>query len=144
MLVIITILFPFLFRMRNVSWEDPWIDIITIAISIAFLQAICKPVFRWSIRMNVKTLKKRGKMAYSATSELEFFEDILVETTPTNRTEQKYSAIERISVVGDNVIYIHISTIGAYILPSSCFESSQQRQDLLEFLKTKCSTIDNY
>ena len=94
--------------------------------------------------MNVKTLKKRGKMAYSATSELEFFEDILVETTPTNRTEQKYSAVERISVVGDNVIYIHISTIGAYILPSSCFESSQQRQDLLEFLKTKCSTIDNY
>ena len=63
---------------------------------------------------------------YSPSSVIEFYEDVFIETTPDNKTEQKYSAIERISVVDNKVVYIHVNNIMSYILPFSCFESKEQ------------------
>ena len=67
-----------------------------------------------------------------------------METTPDNKTEQKYSVIERISVVDNKVVYIHVNNIMSYILPFSCFESKEQYNEFFEFIKTKCSNIDIY
>ena len=73
-----------------------------------------------------------------------YYEDVFIETTPDNRTEQKYSAIERISVVDNKVVYIHVNNIMSYILPFSCFESNEQYNEFFKFIKTKCSNIDIY
>ena len=83
-------------------------------------------------------------MGYSPVSDMEFYDESFIETTPENKTEQKYSAIERISVITDKVIYIHINTVMAYILPIYCFESKEQYAEFLEFIKTKCKNIDVY
>ncbi|MBR4845922.1 MAG: hypothetical protein IKU98_05835, partial [Bacteroidaceae bacterium] len=84
------------------------------------------------------------KMGYSPLSVIEFYEDVFIETTPENKTEQKYTAIERVSVVDNKVVYIHVNNIMSYILPVSRFESKKQYDEVFEFINTKCSTIDIY
>lgn len=50
-------------------------------------------------------MKKSGKPAYSPTSVIEFDEDSFTETTPENKIEQKYSSVERISIIKDRFVY---------------------------------------
>ena len=40
--------------------------------------------------------------------------------------------------------YIHVNNIMAYILPLSCFETKEQYESFLDFMKTKCANIDVY
>ena len=96
------------------------------------------------LKGHLKSLKKKGKMAYSPFSVIEFYEDVFVVTTPENKTEQKYSSIERISIVSNKMIYLHINNLMAGILPFACFESKAQCDEFFEFIRTKCANIDIY
>ena len=83
-------------------------------------------------------------MGYSPSAVIEFYEDKIVETTPDNKSEYKYSGVERISLVDNKVIYIHLNNIMAYILPVSCFENMEQYNAFLGFITTKCANFDKY
>ena len=98
----------------------------------------------WTLKASIKSLRKKGKMGYSPTSVVEFLNETFIETTPENKTEQKYSSIERISLVDNKMIYIHVNNVMAYIIPVSCFESAEQYQSFLDFIKTKSTNIDIY
>ena len=98
--------------------------------------------FSWSLKGQIKTLKKSGKMGYSPDSVMGFSEDSFIETTPDNKTEHKYSAIERVSIVDNKMTYIHVNNVMSYMLPLSCFESKEQCDDFFNFIKTKCANID--
>lgn len=97
-----------------------------------------------TLKTQLKQMKKSGKMPYSQSSILEFYEKGFVEITESNKTEQKYSSIERISVVDKEYIYLHTNSIMAYIIPYSVFESDEQRADFFVFLQSICPNIDLY
>lgn len=120
---------------------------IGISILIIFLilhQLFFKRFFLGTLKGQVKSLKKSGKMAYSESSVIEFYEDYFMEITHDNKVEQKYSVIERISLLDNKAIYIHINNVMAYIIPWTCFESAEQYDSFLEFIKTKCANIHTY
>ena len=123
---------------------DSFIGIIPMAILLVLYELLLSPLFVLFLKCHLKSLKKKGKMGYSPSSVIEFYEDVFIETTPENKTEQKYLSIERVSVVDNKVVYIHVNNIMSYILPFSCFESNEQYNEFLEFIKTKCSNIDVY
>ena len=75
---------------------------------------------------------------------IEFFDDSFIETAPEQKSEVQYSAIERISIVSNKVIYIHVNNLLAYILPFSSFESDKQCEDFISFIKEKCATVEIY
>ena len=144
---ILTALFAVIFVLTLASKgfsTDTFISLITYFVLFCFLQLTFKPLVVWMLKIQISSLKKKGKMGYSAVSTLEFFDDRFVETTPTNKTEQQYSSIERISIIEDKILYIHVNNIMSYLLPFSCFESTAQRDSFLEFIKTKCAKIDIY
>ena len=121
-----------------------FVGIIPMAILLVLFELLLSPLFVLFLKSHLKSLKKKGKMGYSSSSVIEFYEDVFIETTPDNKTEQKYSAIERISIVDNKVIYIHVNSIMSYVLPFSCFESNEQYNEFFEFMKTKCANIDIY
>ncbi len=123
---------------------DAFIGIIPYWILFAIVQLLFNSFFVWILKGQLKSLRKKGKMGYSPVAEMEFHEETFVETTPENKTEQKYTAIERVSVIADKVIYIHVNNVMSYILPRSCFESKENYDAFLEFIKTKCANIDIY
>lgn len=115
--------------------------------SVIFLilyELFLNPILALSIKNNIKSDKSSGKTAYSPVSEIEFYNDKFIESTHYNKTEEKYSVIERVSVITENVIYIHVNSVMSYILPYNCFESKEQYNNFLDFIKTKCENIDTY
>ncbi len=120
------------------------IGVIPYLILLVLFELLLNPLFTWILKSNIKTLKSKGKMGYSPDSEMEFHEDCFIEITSDNKSEQKYSAVERVSVISDNVIYIHVNNVMSYILPSSCFESNEQYRNFIDFLRTKCPNVDLY
>ena len=123
---------------------DSFLGVTPILLVGIIFELLLNRLFYHVLKSHIKGLSKKGKMGYSSTSVMEFNEDGFAETTQENKTEQKYSAIERISIVNDKMIYIHTNNIMAYILPLSCFESKEQYDAFLNFIRTKCHTIDIY
>lgn len=124
--------------------KESFIGVIPTVILCVLVQVFLPKIFMWLNKMHIKNLKRDGKMPYSASSVMEFYDDYFAESTPENKTEQKYAAVERISVVEGETIYIHINKLMAYILPVSCFNSKEQFESFVEFIKTKCENIDVY
>ena len=103
-----------------------------------------KKIHVWFLKGHLKSLRKHGKPGYSPEGVITFSEENFVEVTPENKTEYTYSAIERISVINDKAIYLHLNSLSVIILPFSCFESPSQREEFMEFIKIKCATVDFY
>lgn len=123
---------------------DFLIESIPLLILLFIFELCITPFMSFTLKRQIKSLKKSGKMGYSPSSVLEFYDDYFIETTESNKTEQKYSAVERISIVDGKMIYIHVNNIMAHMLPICSFESKEQYEDFLIFLKTKCINIDIY
>lgn len=123
---------------------DILISIILLLILLLLFNVFLNKMFSFSLKGQLVALKKKGKMAYSPSSVIEFFDDSFVETTADNKLEHKYSAIERVSVVDNKMIYIHVNNVMAFMLPIASFESMMQYDSFLEFIKGKCNSIDFY
>lgn len=126
------------------STEYFFTAVVPLLILYIIMQAVCKRFLARTLKGQLKMMKKSGKPGYSPSSVMEFYDDYFVETAPDNKTEQKYSAVERVSIVDNKVVYIHINNLMAYVLPINCFESGEQYESFLEFIKTKCANIDVY
>lgn len=121
--------------------RDAFMGIIPHGILLVAFNLFLNRFFVWMLKGQ---LKKRGTGMYSSVSEMEFFENYFTETTLENKIEQRYSSVERISIVKDKVIYIHANAMVAYILPAACFASKEEYGEFLTFIKTKCARTDIY
>ena len=68
---------------------DSFIGIIPMAILLVLYELFLSPLFVLFLKCHLKSLKKKGKMGYSPSSVVEFYEDVFIETTPQNKTEPK-------------------------------------------------------
>ena len=133
-----------IFLFRGEFSSAALLGMIPCAVLCIVLELLWNTFFVWALKSHIKSIKGKGKMGYSPVAEMEFYDDRLIETTPENKTEQKYSAVERVSVIADKVIYIHVNNVMSYILPRECFASKEQYAEFLGFIRTKCSRIDMY
>lgn len=90
------------------------------------------------LKLNLKLLRKHGKLPYGREVTLRFEEDFFIETTEKTEMKTKYSAIERIAL-GERAIYIYISALQAVILPFAAFEAAEQRDAFLAYLHDKAA-----
>jgi hypothetical protein len=134
-----------LFLLAKRGFEaNAWINIVPYIIFLMIMEVLLNPFLVWILKIYIKFSRKRGKRGYSPVSEFEFYDEKFIEITPDYSIEQKYSAVERISIITDKVVYIHINSLMAFILLINCFESEEQYKSFIEFLKTKCQNIDVY
>jgi len=118
--------------------------ILVFVIALVVNHLLCTRILEGTLKKQIKLLKGNGKMGYSPSSVIEFYEDNFIEITSENKTESKYSAIERVSIVDNKIMYIHLNNVMAFLLPMACFESAEQYESFKEFIKTKCAKIDVY
>ena len=103
-----------------------------------------KKVLARNIKVQIKRLKKIGKLPFDPESTLEFHEDRMVEITALQRTEQSYSIFERICVVKDRYVLLYKSSVSAYILPVLQIKEQLNQEDFIEFLSKKCTNVEHY
>ena len=120
--------------------------ILPLLLLLVVLQLLLKPFYVFILRNHIKNLKKKGKMPYTPESVMEFHEDFFLEMSPEAKTEQRYSTVERISLVDGKTIYLHINNLIAYILPVFAFQSEKEREAFIEFIQSKCpnAPVDIY
>ena len=124
--------------------EDALLDSIAYVITFGIAQALLVPLMKGLIKLQIRFVRKNGKMPYSAQAVMTFDEESFTETTEENKTEVKYSAVESISVREGYYLYLHMNSLMAYLLPYASFEDKTQYKEFLTFLKEKVSTVNFY
>lgn len=84
-----------------------------------------------NIRRDINTIKKDGKLPYHNTSEIEFSETEIIETTPDSTLKIKYRNVLSVNST-EEYIYIFFGGAQAFIIPRRCIDSEF---DLENFLK---------
>lgn len=123
---------------------------LTISITFAALLAIVTVVYmvffqkivERNIRKQIQRLKKTGKLPFEATTTLEFYEDKMIETTPTARTERTYEKLERICVLEGRYIFLYDSSVTAHIIPINQIGDLDKQAAFICFMSKKCSTVE--
>lgn len=113
-------------------------------IALVLIQVFFEHIMVRTVKQQMRSLKKKGKPGYTPCSELQFFDECVVELTPDVKTEQRYSVIERVSVVRGEAVYIHVNSMAAFILPLRCFEGDEHLNDFLNFIGSKGIRVDVY
>ena len=94
------------------------------------------------IKSQLKTLLKKGKKPYTPDSVLEFYDDFFKEISPDNKSEIRYTAIDKISVVKNRYIFLFLDGIRGYVVPYGCFENEEQEKEFIGFLGTVCNKTE--
>lgn len=99
-----------------------------------------------SLKKQLDMMHKTGKPAYTPYSVLEFYADRLTETTDTARVEQKYEAVERVSILPDGTVYVHLNSVMAYIITADALGAADTREEFVAYLAQKCpqAAIERY
>ncbi len=103
-----------------------------------------KMLLRLNIRYQIKQLKKLGKLPFDPISTLEFYEDRIVEITASSRTEQNYTALERIYIAKDQYIFLYKTSVSAYMLPIAQVNAQLNQESFIDFLTKKCTNVEYY
>ena len=96
------------------------------------------------VRLQVRTLLKKDKKPYTADSDLEFYDEFFKEIAPDNKSELRYTAIDKITVIKNRYIFIFLDGIRGFVIPVSCFENEEQQKAFLSFLGTVCSKTEYF
>ena len=116
---------------------------VTLLLVTLVYMLLLKKISIWSIKANIKRLKKIGRLPFTPVSTLEFYEDKVVEITDLQRTETGYGMIERICVVKDRCILVYQSSVQAFILPVLQVAEQVKPEELIAFLSEKCTNCAN-
>lgn len=97
---------------------------------------LAKPFNLFFLWINIRMIKKDGKLPYNSESFIEFNEEDFTEKTEQGESKVKYSIIEKVAIV-KKWIYIYTNATRAYIIPDYVFETTVQKDEFIEFIFTK-------
>ena len=87
-------------------------------------------------------IKGKDKKPYTPDSVLEFYDDLFKEIAPDNKSEIKYTAIEKISVIKGQYVFVFIDSIRGYVIPFSCFENEAEEKAFITFISGVCNKTE--
>lgn len=131
------------FAIRGWAFYTATFAIILCIFSVFYLLFL-KRMTKWLVKVQIKNLKKAGKLPFDAVARLEFHEDKLVEISNGKRVEQSYDAIKPICVIKDRYVYLFSSTLMAYVLPLPQLREQLDEEVFLQFLSEKCCDVIYY
>ena len=123
---------------------DSVLQSIPYSVLLLLFEIFLKSFWVATVKSTIKQLKKKGKMAYTPFSILEFKERSFTETCDEHVTEQSYASVERISVIKEKYIYLHTNNLAGFIIPASVFSCKREYEEFVAYLPTICPIIDRY
>lgn len=98
-----------------------------------------KYISRQLTKLTIGAIKKSGKLPYGRETLTQFDEDFVISVTDGIETKAGYTSLDKIGV-GDCAVYLFIDALLAIVIPYSVFETEEQRNEFLEYIKSKCRT----
>ena len=94
------------------------------------------------MKRNINRLKKQGKLPYSPSYVIEFNGSGIISWDETSKTERSYDSIQSVAIYKNKYVFIYTSLLSGFIIPFSAFASDGEREDLIEFIKSKNQTVN--
>ncbi len=95
-----------------------------------------RQVYDWSLRRQIKSNKKSGKLYAQGEQTLSFDDQSFIYVGSVSESRTSYDAVER--VLDDNkAVYIYIGALQGHIIPGRVFQGASQREAFLQFLESK-------
>jgi hypothetical protein len=117
---------------------------ILMAIYLTVRTLFSRRLVKRNIQKYIRRTKQTGSLPIDFDSSFEFFEDHMVETTPSKRIEQAYSSLERICVIKDRYILLYTSSSSCHILSIPQIRDRSDLPGLIDFLSQKCHVVEFY
>jgi len=111
-------------------------ELIFFCIIVIFLTIGQKYFTLFIVRMQIRAIKKMGRLPYNLDIQLIFDEEHFTEITHVTKTQTKYSILEKVDD-GHDAVYVRIGAVQAAIIPHTAFESEEQKRDFIAFINTK-------
>ena len=97
------------------------------------------PLVILNTKLYVMIMKRSGKLPFGKNVQLDFYENYICETTEMAETRFKYSSIEYMGV-DKNAVYLYYNAMQALVILRSVFESKEDEDAFLEFIRLQLST----
>ena len=124
--------------------ERNWVSVIPFLLILIGVELFLPLFTTFAVKQGIKSQQRAGKPGYTPAARLDFSEDTFTETTPQVKSEYSYTALERVSLLPEKDIYLHLNNLQAYILPRTTFSSPGEYEEFVAFLSAKCAVIDRY
>ena len=111
--------------------------------SVLFLLFL-KKIAKLNIRAQINTLKKSGKLPFEPEANYDFYEDCFIIRTENMCSEDSYATLERIDVVENQYAFLYNSSMSAHVLPIAQIRDQVNQEAFLQFLSTKCGTMETH
>jgi len=95
-----------------------------------------KHIITLILKININSLKKKGKLPFGKTVKIHFDRDYIHEISEMAESKVNYENIEKIAEEKHGV-YVYIGAIQAFIIPHRAFASQQQKSEFLSFINEK-------
>ena len=125
------------FILRGASLPIIYFAAVVFAVAAVGLILAENPLQLLFIKINIRQMRKKGKLPYPSVSEMEFYDDYFVSEEKVAKTEMKYDALYKVEVNEGKAVYIFLSTVQAYVIPFNAFGSERERVEFIEFIKNK-------
>ena len=109
---------------------------ILLSLAVALILSFSGVLMRWLVNISIRRMKKEGKLPYENKNLLQFQDDFIFGIADGTETRVPYTKIEKVKLHKE-VMYIFISVLQAYIIPLSIFETVEQQNEFLTFIKHK-------
>ena len=143
-LIFISVVLLLCIAVSLVNRDDP----LFATVYCVFLLSFClfytlslRKFFISNLKRQIKRLEKQGKLPFGEKSTIEFYEESVVDRSASQRLEVRYDAMEKVLIVNNEYIYLHINVATAIILPIAQIRSQADIGAFLAFLKEKCQNI---
>ena len=93
------------------------------------------------LKKNIKKLKESGKLFYDKESHATFTDDGFFTSTQKWNSNSTYAIAERVEV-GQAAVYLYIGVGRAQIIPNRVFLSDSEKNEFVEFLRSKIDRGD--
>lgn len=121
------------FTLESFLWQVPML-----LVSVLVQLLINRRWMRRALKGQMRTMKKKGKLGFDPSSVMEFYDDLFTERTAEKFTECTYLSIERITVIKNQMLYLHHNTVGAYLIPRTAFDTDEDFAQFTAFIREHC------
>lgn len=95
-----------------------------------------KKIVMKSFKKNIEKIKKEGRLPFESETTVTFDDQGIIEKSSNAETKTSYSVVEKIAET-KQAIYIYMSAVQAIIIPTSYFDSEEDKDELIKFIETK-------
>lgn len=114
------------------------------AVLILIFQIALNPVMKRTLRKQIKNMNSMGKPGYCESSVMEVYDDHFIDNQDDGEHKVRFASVERVSIIKDKFVYIHVNSATGYIIKRDVFESDEQYSEFEAFLAEKCKEINRY